>query len=76
MKSLSLKIDDEIFGETEEIRTRIRKSRNRYINEAIEHYNEMQSRYLLKDKLAKESKLVREDSMQVLKDFEDMHHED
>lgn len=76
MKSISLKIDDDIFGETEEIRTRIRKPRNRYINEAIEHYNQMQRRHLLKDKLAKESKLVREDSMQVLKDFEDMDHED
>jgi len=76
MKSISLKIDDDIFGETEEIRTRIRKPRNRYINEAIEHYNQMQRRNLLKDKLAKESKLVSEDSMQVLKDFEDMDHED
>jgi len=76
MKSISLKIDDDIFGETEEIRTRIRKPRNRYINEAIEHYNQMQRRHLLKDKLAKESKLVHEDSMQVLKDFEDMDHED
>jgi len=76
MKSISLKIDDDIFGETEEIRTRIRKPRNRYINEAIEHYNKMQRRNLLKDKLAKESKLVSEDSMQVLKDFEDMDHED
>jgi predicted transcriptional regulator len=76
MKSISLKIDDDIFGETEEIRTRIRKPRNRYINEAIEYYNQMQRRNLLKDKLAKESELVREDSMQVLMDFEDMDHED
>jgi predicted transcriptional regulator len=39
MKNLSLKLDDKIFGETEEILTKINKPRNRYINEAIDFYN-------------------------------------
>ena len=39
MKTISLKIDDSIFGETEKIVSRIKKPRNRYINEAIEYYN-------------------------------------
>jgi hypothetical protein len=39
MKTVSLKIDDSIFGETEKILSCIKKSRNRYINEAIEFYN-------------------------------------
>jgi hypothetical protein len=32
MKTVSLKIDDSIFGETEKILSRIKKPRNRYIN--------------------------------------------
>ena len=39
MKTVSLKIDDSIFGETENILTRIKIPRNRYINEALEYYN-------------------------------------
>ncbi len=44
MKNIALKIDDSIFGETEKILTRIKISRNRYINEAIEFYNKVQKR--------------------------------
>jgi hypothetical protein len=39
MKTISLKIDDLIFGETEKIVALIKKPRNRYINETIEYYN-------------------------------------
>lgn len=70
MKTISLKIDDSIFGETEKIISRIRKPRNRYINEAIEYYNRIQNRMLIEEKLKKESGLVKEDSLKVLKDFE------
>ena len=72
MKTVSLKIDDSIFGETEKILSRIRKSRNRYINEALEYYNKVQNRYILEDRLKLESALVKEESMSVLKDFEEM----
>jgi len=74
MKSVSLKIDDEIFGETERIRSVIKKPRNRYINEAIEYYNRIHKRRILKEKLEKESELVKEDSMHVLKEFEDIDY--
>jgi predicted transcriptional regulator len=47
MKTVSLKIDDSIFGETEKILARIKKPRNRYINEAIEFYNKFQSKQIL-----------------------------
>jgi hypothetical protein len=70
MKTVSLKIDDSIFGETEKILTRIKKPRNRYINEAIEYYNRVQKRLLLEKRLIKESALVKKDSMNVLKEFE------
>lgn len=76
MKTVSLKIDDSIFGETEMIISRIKTSRNRYINEAIDNYNKIQKRQLLERKLAKESNLVREDSLNVLKDFENINYVD
>ena len=76
MKTVSLKIDDSIFGETEKILSKIKKPRNRYINDAIEYYNRVQKRALLEKKLKKESDLVKADSMEVLKDFEEIDHVD
>ena len=76
MKTVSLKIDDSIFGETEKILSKIKKPRNRYINEAIEYYNRLQRRALLEEKLKKESDLVKEDSMAALKDFEEIDYVD
>ena len=76
MKNISLKIDYPIFGETEKILSKINKSRNRYINEAIDYYNKLQRRLILEKKLKKESVLVKEDSMTVLKDFEEIDYVD
>ena len=76
MKTVSLKIDDSIFGETEKILSRIKKPRNRYINEAIDYYNRIQSRILLEKRLKKESELVKKDSMNALKDFEEIDYVD
>jgi len=74
MKTVSLKIDDSIFRETEKILARIKKPRNRYINEAIEYYNKLQRKQILESKLKKESDSVRADSMNVLKDFEEIDY--
>ena len=76
MKTVSLKIDDSIFGETEKILSRISIPRNRYINEAIDYYNKVQKKLILEKKLKAESSLVNEDSMQILKDFENMDYAD
>ena len=76
MKTVSLKIDDSIFGETEKILSRIKKSRNRYINEAIEFLNKILLKQILEKKLRIESGLVKADSMSVLKDFEDIDYAD
>lgn len=76
MKTVSLKIDDSIFGETEKILSKIKKPRNRYINEAIDYYNKLQRRILLEKKLKKESDLVKKDPMTVLKDFEEIDYVD
>lgn len=76
MKTVSLKIDDSIFVETEKILAKIKKPRNRYINEAIDLYNKMQRKQFLEKKLKKESSIVRADSMLVLKDFEEIDYAD
>ncbi len=76
MKTVSLKIDDSIFTETEKILARIKKPRNRYINEAIEFYNKIQRKQILEKKLKKESGIVSSDSMSVLKDFEEIDYAD
>ncbi|MFW5773525.1 MAG: hypothetical protein ACOCWD_02480 [Tangfeifania sp.] len=76
MKTVSLKIDDSIFGETEEILSKIKKPRNRYINDAINYYNRIQKRAILEKKLKIESDLIKTVSMDVLKDFEEIDYVD
>ncbi len=76
MKNISLKIDDSIFEETEKILSRIKKPRNRYINEALDYYNRLQKRILLEKRLKAESDLVKKDSMSVLKEFEEIDYVD
>lgn len=75
MKTLSLKLDDSVFTDTEQVISQIKKSRNRYINEALDYYNKVQKRKLLASKLEMESKLVKEDSMKVLHEFETIDYE-
>lgn len=76
MKTVLLKLDDSTYGETETILTHLKKPRNRYINEAIAFYNRYQKRQLLEQRLKAESELVKEESMRLLKEFEEMDHED
>jgi len=75
MKTISLKIDDAIFDDTENILESIKKPRNRYINEAIAFYNKMNKKSLLAKKLKIESKLIAANSMEVLKEFEAFEYE-
>ena len=74
MKTINVNIDNENFTEMGEILAKVKKTRNRYINEALAYYNRLQQRILLENKLQKESYLIREDSMNTLKDFEDIEH--
>jgi hypothetical protein len=76
MKNLSLKLEDDIFQETEKIISKVKKNRNRYINEAIELYNRLHRRKLLSKQLSKESKIVSKDSMDILAEFELINDED
>ena len=76
MKNLSLKMDEAVFNETEIIITRISKNRNRYINEAVQFYNLLQKRRIISRQLQKDSKLVREESMKVLEEFDKIQDAD
>lgn len=76
MKNLSIKLDDDIFNETEKIISKISTNRNRYINDAVEFYNILQKKRIISRQLKKKSKIVQEESMKVLGEFEKLHVED
>ncbi len=76
MKTLSLKLDDTIFNETEIVVHRLKKPRNRYINEALLFYNRLQKKRMLSKKLEFESKLVQKESMKILAEFENLEEYD
>jgi hypothetical protein len=76
MKTLSLKLEDHIFNDAEGVISKINKNRNRYINEAVDYYNRYNKRKILASKLAIESKLVQNESMSVLAEFELISNED
>jgi predicted transcriptional regulator len=70
MKTLSLKLDEMVYEETEKLLEKIKKPRNRYINEALHYYNQIQKKKIISEQLMKESKLVSDESMNVLNEFE------
>ena len=76
MKTLSLKLDELVYKETEELLEKIKKPRNRYINEALSYYNRIQKKKIIASQLVIESKLVSEDSMQILSEFENLEDYD
>ncbi len=76
MKTLSLKLDDFVFQETEELLRTIKKPRNRYINDALQHYNRIQKKRIIAKLLEEESKIVSEESMKVLSEFDNLEDHD
>ncbi|MCK4748189.1 MAG: hypothetical protein KAT15_14165, partial [Bacteroidales bacterium] len=65
-----------IFSETEKILSLMKKSRSKYINEAIDFYNKHQRRLILENKLRIESGIVGEESLNILRDFEEIDYGD
>jgi len=76
MKTLSLKLDDSVFEDTELMTSKLKLARNRYINEALEMYNLYNKRKLLKKQFQKESYMVAENSLDVLHEFDSIIDED
>ena len=75
MKTLSLKLDDNVFEETEKVVSELNLARNRYINEAVNLYNQFNKRRVLRKKLNKESKLVAQSSAEILAEYEKLADE-
>jgi hypothetical protein len=76
MKNLSLKLDDDIFLETERVVEKLGTTRNRYINEALEIYNKYYNRRMLRDQLVKESRAAYGSSRDILDEYERLIDED
>ena len=76
MKTLSLKLDEIVYEETEKLLEKIKKPRNRYINEALHYYNQIQKKKIISEQLMIESKLVSDESMNGLNEFEKLEDYD
>jgi len=74
LKNLSLKLKEEIYDETERVVKKLKVPRNSYFNKAIDLYNKLNNRKILKQKLVAESLLVSKESMKVLKEFEKIEY--
>ncbi len=75
MKSISLKIQEPILFDADNMSSQLETSRNKYINEAIAFYNKHQKRELLKAQIAFEAKIIMDESMEVLHEFEQLNDE-
>ncbi len=73
MKNLSLKLDEQVYAETEKIVAEINVNRNRYINKAVAFFNQLQKKKILGCQLETESRLVQEESMKILTEFEKLN---
>lgn len=72
MKNLSLKLKEDIYKDTEKVVKRLKVPRNSYINKAIDFYNKVNNRNMVRKKLFEESLLVSSDSMKILNEFEEI----
>jgi hypothetical protein len=70
MKTISLKIDEDLYDGTVAMLASVNLSRNRYINEAILYYNKLQKKLQLEKVLEAESKACEQSSREVLNEFE------
>lgn len=70
MKSISVRLKEPTLKETDFLLQQLKTSRNKYINDAIEFYNQFQKKKLIEAQLIKESKMVAKDSMEVLAELE------
>lgn len=70
MKSILLKIDDKLFEEMDKQVKNLKISRNGYIREALEDYTKLQTKRHVELELARESMLVRQESMRINKEFD------
>jgi metal-responsive CopG/Arc/MetJ family transcriptional regulator len=75
MKTISLRLDEQLLEETEQISQGISFTRNRYINEAVKQYNKLNRERTLQRQLPQESLMIRKESMKILHEFEILEDE-
>lgn len=75
MKTISLSLNESTLENTDTILSSIKKSRNKYINEAIEYYNKLNNRKLLEKKFKEASQMVRDNSAEVLNEFDAIEYD-
>lgn len=75
MKTLSLKLKESVFEETEGVFKEKGIPRNRYINEALDFYNRYHKRKKLAEAFGKVTRLVRESSMEINAEFDQLINE-
>ena len=69
-KLISVKMDENILKETDAMVKKLGMSRNKFVNEAVAEYTNTKKRAELEEQIKKASFLVRESSMEVLREFE------
>lgn len=70
MKSILLKIDDELYADLEDSAKELKTSKTGFIKKAIVAYKKAIHDKRIANQLAKESFMVREDSMKINSEFE------
>lgn len=78
MKSILLKIDDELFRETEERVKELKISRNSYIKKAMKMCNKWLKDKSIENQLRKESLMIRNESydQDLIREFQEASLED
>jgi hypothetical protein len=74
-KAISLKINDSLFTEAEDLIHKTAVPRNFYINQAIRYYNRIIKRKLLKQHYQKESSLLAAHSLEINQEFQKIEDE-
>lgn len=69
-KAMSLKLQEEVFAETEKMVKQLNIPRNRYINEALMHFNAYQKKKSALTQLAKEASMDASESLAILAEFD------
>ena len=72
MKTVEINLDESKFNETNELRKRMGMTMTEYVSEALNLYNQSQSRRLLEEKLHFESKLVWKESIKACREFDEL----
>ncbi len=73
MKSILLKLDDDLFEETEEQVKELKTSRSNYLKTALKAYNNLIKRKRVETQIKKEIALLKENNFdhQLLNDFDE-----